>query len=93
MEWRQYVDRDGDTRFVSEDPAPKKLIDDDGHTYYIVREKISAIYEIKPRVFYGRELGTQAKDRNWTVFVVDGESIKVSIHIDNAHNWLTSWED
>lgn len=93
MEWRQYQDRDGETRFVSEDPEPKKLVDNDGMAYYIIREKISAIYERKLIRYSRTEEETGTERSPWTVFIVDGESITIKMHIDNAYEWLVSWQE
>lgn len=90
MEWSQYTDRDGNTRFVSEDPDPKKLVDNDGMVYYIIREKISAIYEATGPLYIR---GQEPERPNWTVFIIDGESVRIKIHIDNAYEWLVSWQE
>lgn len=90
MEWKQYTDRDGDIRYVSEDPDPKKLVAEDGLVHYIIREKVSAIYERK-RI---RTEGEPEEIRpSFTVFIVDGVQVNINIHIDNAYEWWVSWKE
>lgn len=77
MDWVRYVDREGDTHYVTNDPVPKKLVDNRRVVHYIIRERVSAI--------------CQREDK--TLFILDGQWLLVDIQIDNAHNWLTSYEE
>lgn len=96
MKWTRIVDSvAGVDRFISEPPQFKKLVDVDGRAHYFVREKISAMYEImsirRAGVYYDEE--PLPRPVPWTIFVVDGESVRVKIHIENALEWLMSTDE